>query len=307
MIPALKRLLVQQDPTLASSRVDLIKLHNGVGFRNPKVSFVVFVNDEPRAFLKSVRFPADNGIVDHAHEGLGRASAVASDIQPSARIPNASWVASNGAHRVCAETLLAGRPLDRSNADEKAKAFAWLDAFAVKNKGSEMNAADVRLVLETLLKDMKSVDLQFLAEVRQTFEKALVIAGGDALQLPHVPAHGDFTPANLLIDGGGSLGIIDWDRYGDITMPLFDLLTFLERTTLKGQDLFVTGKEAIMRQTSALGIDLRTVPLLTLFYSLMSDWRKRERMFPWEPEEYDRYTLAMVRSQFADAMDAFAP
>ena len=152
---------------------------------------------------------------------------------------------------------------------------------------------------------MKCSDAAFVSEADAAFEATFRAAGGDGLRLPRVPAHGDFTPANLLVDGQGKLGVIDWDRYGDITIPFFDLLTFVERITPKGANMYLEGKPAIERHAAALGINLNAVPLLIFFSILLSDWRKRERMFPWEPAQWDRDTLGLMRTMLAQALVAF--
>jgi len=304
MIPALKRLVRQQDPVLADAKVDFVKLHNGVGFRNPKVSFITFIDGQPKLFLKSVRFPADNPVIDRAHDALKNAQSAAEGIQ-GVRIPEAKWIASEGRVRVSAESVLEGRPLEKTSATETSRALEWLDAYAAKCVGPMMDAGELRTVYDWLVQRMKSSDAEFLNEAKNLLESFLSHAGGESLTLPSVLAHGDFTPANLLVDRRGTLGIIDWDRYGDTAMPMFDTLTFIERITPKKENMFVFGKTAIFRHANALKIDPSAIPLVIFFYIIMSDWRKRERMFPWEPAQWDRDTLKLMREMLADAKQVF--
>ena len=86
---------------------------------------------------------------------------------------------------------------------------------------------------------------------------------------------------------------------------MFDLFTFVERITPKKQNMFLVGKAAIERQAAQLGIGLRAIPLLIFFYVLLSDWRKRERMFPWEPARWDRDTLALMKTMLSDVHSVF--
>ena len=226
MMQRLKALLLEREAAVEGrGRLSLIKLHNGVGFRNPKVSFIAFVDGQPEYFLKTVRFPADNQVIRRAHERLEVANLAIGTAGAKPTLPKPLWLESVDGFDVSAESIVSGRPLDINNDRERSAVFDWLNVFCAATKDAAYSARELEDFFTRLMAIFKVQDNEIAEYWQRTFAGCMQRAGGQNLSLPRAPAHGDFTPANILWCGAG-LGLIDWDRYGDIDMPLFDLLTF---------------------------------------------------------------------------------
>ncbi|MFA6160974.1 MAG: phosphotransferase [Patescibacteria group bacterium] len=213
MIPAIKRFLVRQDSSLHEKALSIIKLHNGSGLRNHKVSFVVLDGGRPIVFLKSVRFWLDEALVQNAHQALRNVDALS-----VSGTPKPLWIERIQGVLVCAETLFEGTSLDPANQKDMKDAVEWLTIFAKKTNLS----------------------------------------------------HGDFTPGNILRGSDGKLRIIDWDGYGKIKSPLFDLLTLLTRSKVN-PDM----QERLIEEYMAdLGIEKTLLPSLKAEYEILDKKRK---------------------------------
>ena len=54
-----------------------------------------------------------------------------------------------------------------------------------------------------------------------------------------------------------------------------------------------------------MGLDASTIPLLVFFYILLSDWRKREKMFVWESDSFNKDTYLLMQEIMAMLKAAF--
>lgn len=283
-------------PDVSSTR---IKLHNGTGYRNPKVSFIKFEDGKPSVFQKTVRLPSDASVIERAFLALKRANGFGIP-----GIPKAISLVQEQGIFVSSESIMKGRALRYEDPTEVERAMIWLDVFSKRVVDGVYDVRALSDLLESTLLSMHSTDLEWLHEVRNIFDRFSGVLGND-FQLPRVPAHGDATPSNILCSKNGGIAVIDWDRFGDIAMPLFDLFTLAERCTPSGENPFLRYRVAILRQAAILNISEKAVPLLSVFYVLLSDWRKRERMFEWEPAVWDRDTLTLLRRQTEQVLAVF--
>lgn len=259
MIPAIKKYLVQQNASLQKESLSLIKLHNGVGHRNLKVSLVVLNGDKPLMFLKTVRFSSKESLIQNAHESLRSVNSL--DITG---VPKPLWLAKIQGVLVSAESLLQGTSIDPSNQKDITDAVNWLKIFAKTSPQVTMTVKDVAEICFRALEEMgdpsaETGELQTAMNnlfPEKTFESVYV--------------HGDFTPGNVLRGDDGRLCVIDWDGYGKINTPLFDLLTLLERSWI-GLEMKTT---LTLEYMSELGIDETLLPLFKAAYAILVRWKK---------------------------------
>jgi phosphotransferase family enzyme len=69
------------------------------------------------------------------------------------------------------------------------------------------------------------------------------------VQLPQLPQHGDFCVDNLLVRPDGRIVVIDWEEFGAVRLPAYDLLTLFASAEPRGDqfahlDLFRTIMES---------------------------------------------------------------
>ena len=295
MIPQIKRLLRERNAVPTTAQVSCIKLHNGVAHRNPKVSFVVFADGEPKLFLKTVREPKDSEVIRHANACLLSASSWVTEKKLSVRMPQSLWLTEIGASNISAESIVLGRALQASELSETTKAFALLEAWARAGAGEAQSVSELKTLIDTFRRESRIASSALNAELDRVFTETLQKAGGDAVRLPRIPAHGDCTPSNFLVDTEGRLGLIDWDRFGDITLPLFDLLTFIERVAPKRANPYQLYREQVLKHLEILGLDQAAFPLIVFLMTVATEWRKRLRFHPYEIERLDEAFLDNVK------------
>lgn len=73
------------------------------------------------------------------------------------------------------------------------------------------------------------------------------------VELPQLPQHGDFCVDNLLVRPDGRIVVIDWEEFGAVRLPAYDLLTLFASMELRGDlparlDLLRTTAEAYGRE-----------------------------------------------------------
>lgn len=288
MIPQLKKLLREREVVKSAGVFSFIKLHNGYAYRNPKVSFIAFDGAKPFLFLKTVRKPKDSEVIRHAHDRLERAYAWVGQAKLPVRMPIPKWSADVGSVVVSAETIVHGHPLRPSDKKGCAEAFRLLEAWTKAGMRNEHDAIESRPLVARVVDEMRFGDPVLREEVFRSFEEALDTAGGDSVRISRIPSHGDCTPGNLVLDRAEGLGLIDWDRFGDIEVPLFDLLTFVQRLARDASNPFVSYRSEIDRHVKNIGCDMRVIPLLLFYYAIFTEWRKRLRFHPCEIDRMDQ-------------------
>lgn len=258
MIPALKRYLAKRNGSKEAD-LELIKLHNGAGYRNPKVSFVALKDGVPFIFLKTTRSPSHDSRIQQANEALKLAH-----LAGQTGMPDALWLDRVQGVLVSAETMIRGTALDPENSRDISEACSWLLSFQLKSERKQMTLKEAK---EHYLNRLREIGR--LADELPNLDK--ILDGVPQEQnLPSIVAHGDFTPGNILRDEKGELCVIDWDGFGKINWPLFDLLTLLDRSRLDGE----TKSKIVVEHMSRLGINQLTRPFIEAGYALLSRWRK---------------------------------
>lgn len=273
MIPAIKRLLVEKDSELKVSDLSVIKLSNGVSYRNPKVSFMALRDGNPYLFIKTTRFARDGAYIQQVFEGLSRAHEIVKKYPKLSNVPVPFWREEVSGHAVSAETVVDGRPMDRANADQVCQALFWLDGFIAAGQHKQLSVSELEQGLKTAY-DEAGIGTEARDGLGGAFKEAVESWGQSSV--PVCAAHGDFTHSNILFSEKG-IGVIDWDGFGTIDAPLFDLLTLLDRVTPDGQNPYLVHRADIERSLASLRADWRLVGLAGFLYVVMTDWRKRSK------------------------------
>lgn len=281
MIPELEA-FVRGQTNDSSGTWSFIMLHNGYGYRNPKVSFIAFKDGHPNSFLKTVRYPKDNSVIARAHDRLVQVNESASHGATSFEIPQALWCASLGEVFVSAETIVSGHPLDVKNKSDVNTVLDQIEAFGLQRRDGSYGEGEVDILFHQLVEESRLSEKGLLDSLNHLYQRVKDYAAGEEVGLDRMRAHGDANPGNLLVAEGGRIAVVDWDRYADIEMPLFDVLTLMERTMSSDVNFISIYHERLERFVLALKKTDRILPLLVFFYALLTDWRKREHYLPWE-------------------------
>ncbi len=269
-----------------------LKLHNGDGLRNPKVSFVAFCDGLPCAFIKTARRVEDGWVIERAHAGLKRAAVLSTDVVWTSSLPRPLWLETGEYGVFCAETMLSGIPLPATPEAHQA-VLSWLSLFGRVARNGTLRAEDVDAVYARVRTLVGCADVAVGAHLDETYASLMKQIDRSAFVLPRMPAHGDFTSSNVLYVPG-QVGVIDWDRFGDIEIPLFDLFTYLDRLTPAGEDVRVRYAPEIMQALKELSISDVLLPLLFFFYRILTDWRKREFFVATEAATWDARLCATL-------------
>ena len=86
------------------------------------------------------------------------------------------------------------------------------------------------------------------------------------LGLPRVPQHGDFSLGNVLVRRGGGVVVVDWEDYGAVRLPGYDLVALF--ATLPGRDVLRHPRlrrllsDSLHRYAMHLKVDPRWLPVL---------------------------------------------
>lgn len=68
--------------------------------------------------------------------------------------------------------------------------------------------------------------------------------------LPVIPQHGDFYPHNVTFQRG-QLRVLDWETFGAVDLPLYDMATFLVSLPTLAESAFLTFDEEMLREAPA--------------------------------------------------------
>lgn len=120
-------------------------------------------------------------------------------------------------------------------------------------------------------------------------KKELSIGG-----LPSIIQHGDLTPDNVINDRG-EIRVIDWDNFGKIDMPLFDLLAFLQRWSGIRDISFIHKYSDIIRKyLEEFKIDKKALKFLIFNYYLL-DFKRKEKVLTDYDKKYLEARLKEVK------------
>jgi hypothetical protein len=95
--------------------------------------------------------------------------------------------------------------------------------------------------------------------------------------LPVIPQHGDFYPGNV-ITYRGTMRVIDWETFGQVDLPAYDLFTFLISLTVSAEATLVDGRSPIAQQARemiaiyAQRLDLTREDMENLLPLALANW-----------------------------------
>lgn len=184
----------------------------------------------PTLVVKVPRCPGDNEGVQREAEMLRQLTAL-SDGRVEG-IPHTVATLDRGEHTVLVETALTGAPLDPHRvAGDRAGAVAlgmdFVAALPCTRPGPDNRGWYGRTVERPLeaLASLLPGDAEVSALVRRTHE---LLAPLRDSTLPAVFEHADLSHPNLLVQAGGGLQVMDWERSSLYGMPGHDLVFYLQ-------------------------------------------------------------------------------
>lgn len=265
-------------------RLDFLKLQAGESWRNPKVSFLIFENKKPICFVKTVRdaqynFLIENGFINFKKAyDLLKTSSLAESISIPFLIDEYQGV------KFSIESTAKGPRLSScDNRKSLKKVLKWLIEF--QSFAKETAALDVPVeiyfkdILKKFLETFQIKEQEFASFLQTKLAKHLNNCPVE--KITPIFQHGDFTPDNIILKDE-NLFVIDWDNYGKIDLPAFDLLTLLERW--RDDFYFKKDKSVINFYLRNFGIDEKLLPLIYFGYELYSLIRKRNTLKSFDPE-----------------------
>lgn len=256
-------------------RLDFLKTHAGQAIRNKKVGFFVFNKNKPVIFVKTVRKASYNKIIEDSFKKLKNIYKYLSN----GSVPKPIYLGNHQGIVFSLEDAILGKQFHNCKKQKDLEKFLeWFFKFqrsmVQKEKINSNRLKDYinKLVnkflsLYKLERDLKELIKYLAGELKKDI---------DGLSLPLISQHGDLTPDNVLNDKG-KIKIIDWDNFGKIELPLFDLLVFLQRQRGARDVNFAPEYLAIIEKyLKEFAIDKRALRLLVFCYCLLDFIRKKE-------------------------------
>lgn len=261
------------------AKLDWLKIHAGEGWRSKKVGFFVFNNKKPVIFVKTVRQEEDNKLIEENFACLKKIYEV--DKQS---VPQPLYLGDCQGLKFSLETAIIGRQFHSCKKEADLNSFlSWFYDFQKSMK--QEKSISLNNELERLAN--RFIDLyQPVEETKDLINKLAkeLKTDVDNLILPAIIQHGDLTPDNVLNDGG-QIKVIDWDHFGKIDLPLFDLLTFLQRWS-GSRDVYFVSKylKIIEAYLQEFGIKRQALKALVFSYYLWDFLRKKEQLTDYDQE-----------------------
>ena len=197
------------------------------GYRSQKVIFFVRTADGRPTVVKLTQDPAFNPLLDNEADALEALAEV--DLSGNPLVPELHFRARHAGLSIVAESALEGTPFP-----QRSLAGAWSgDSESVVaaltslgERTARPGGADVGAALEQLVAQYASLYEPPPAELER-LRAAAAGLGELGAELPVVFMHGDATVFNVLVDGAGRAGLVDWENAERAGMPLWDLFHFL--------------------------------------------------------------------------------
>lgn len=221
MIDFFKKYLVENYFTEEVSLFDLsfVKTQNGLGYRNKKVVFYVFVknNSIPSLVIYTVRDQEYSKILSEAITKMKQYDSFA---------PRVLFEGKDNNLYFAGVEYVGGNKFQLDNHQHWALLEQFLTEQMNKKSGSKTLTEFYNQVRDLLIKAGLSDILSDKAEIPE-------------IPLPLIVQHGDFQDNNMFVVAD-KLKIIDWDDYGFIDWPLFDWLSlYLKYCRKFGEDEFI--------------------------------------------------------------------
>lgn len=254
--------------TVKPEKLDFLKIHVWHATRNKKVGFFVFAKNEPIIFAKTIRESQHNKIIE---DGFGRLKNIYKKINDGS-VPRPLYLGDYQGATFSLETAIIGKQFHSCKKQKDLEKFLkWFFKFQRLMKQKK------KLNIDSFVK--KFLDLYESEKNLRELIKELVSGlkrDIGVLSLPSIIQHGDLTPDNVINDRGETK-VIDWDNFGKIDLPLFDLLVFLQRWSGIRDVSFIREYSAIIKKyLEEFDIDKRALKSLVFCYYLLDFLRKKE-------------------------------
>lgn len=253
--------------------LDFLKIHAGQAARNKKVGFFVFNNDKPVIFAKTVRESKYNKVIEDSFERLKNIYKNLSDES----VPKPIHLGSYEGIDFSLETAIVGKQFHSCKKQKDLERFLrWFFEFQERMmKKEKLTSSQLKYYVDRLVGGF--LKLYKLEKDQEELVEALASKAKEgAKSLSLIAQHGDLTPDNIISDKG-KIKVIDWDNFGKIDLPLFDLLVFLQRWSGIRDVSFVYEYSAVIEgYCERFKIDKKALKLLLFCYYLLDFLRKKE-------------------------------
>ncbi len=273
--------------------LDFLKIHAGQAIRNKKVGFFAFYNDKPVIFAKTVRESKYNKIIEDNFEKLENIY----KYLDNGSVPRPIYLGNYHGIVLSLETVILGKQFHSCKKQKDLKKFLkWFFKFQrLMMQKEKINSNQLKDYVDELVSKFLNLyklerDLkELIKKISQNLKNDI---GG--LVLPLIAQHGDLTPDNVLNDKG-KIKVIDWDNFGKIELPLFDLLVFLQRWNDIRDVSFVPKYLAIIKEyLKEFDIDKRALKSLIFCYCLLDFIRKKQALTDYD-KKYLRARLKEIK------------
>lgn len=272
---------------------DFLKINAGQAVRNKKVGFFIFKIKKPIFFVKTVRESKHNEIIKKSFEKSKSIYRYLND----GSVPKPFYFGNYQKIYFYIETALYGKQFHSCKTKKDLEEFLnWFFDFQrlMVKKG---NGGSIKLTeyIDNLV--IKFCDLyEIEKELKELTKNIISKKDIDNLQIPLIPQHGDLTPDNVLSDKG-KIRVIDWDNFGKINLPLFDLLVFLQRwSNIRDISFLDKHSKLIEGYLEKFGIDKRCLKSLVFSYYLLDFIRKKEELTDYD-KKYLKSRLKEIKKK----------
>ena len=276
------------------NHLDFLKIHAGQATRNKKVGFFVFNKQIPIIFVKTIRESKDNMIIEEEFEKLKNAYK-----KNNERLaPKPIYLGEYQSMKFSLEEAVVGTQFHSFNKEKHLNLFlnSFLDFQARMEKEKKLTKEELSHYLEKLsdgfIKLFKTED--YLTNLIKNITKTL--KNNNLSVMPLISQHGDLTPDNVLINNQREVKIIDWDNFGKIELPLFDLLVFLQRWSGIRAVGFVNDYiKTIEDYLDKFNINKKSLKLLVFCYYLLDFIRKKKVLTDYD-KKYLKLRLEEIKN-----------
>lgn len=250
---------------------DKYLVYNNIGNGNTAIIVLLFRNQEKTPFLV-VKISRREDLVSREFNAIKEIQSILPQI-----VPEPYFMTQIDSYYGMVVSYVQGKKISDGTPAKEEKTLKIVDLLVELHlrlyKGRSLNEDELKaFVIHQIDKLATLPSAERFVEPRTHLKKALQEMSGKKL-LPRIPQHGDFCFNNLLIKEE-QIVIIDWENYGQVCLPLYDLCTLFfayreERFCLLPEDgatrsLFAT---SIRKYCSDFNLNRDSVHLLVpLFF-----------------------------------------
>ncbi|MBU1102654.1 aminoglycoside phosphotransferase family protein [Patescibacteria group bacterium] len=260
--------------------LDFVKTQSTEGLKGKKVIFLVFGRNEklPSLCIKTVRCASENFLIEKEVKALKLVQQKLKGDEERI-LPKLIKEGMINAYSYCIQEAVNGKRLKRSDTGFLCKILELIslihhrfalgeieidDSFIDEHiSGPVNNFLDFYNFRGTVLEGKAT-------GIIEEFQK------NKGLKIPLILQHGDFHFANIFKEGK-KIKILDWENFAEISLPMYDLFTFL--SSLRGEDLptdeflHLNGEE-IKEYSEEFNIDEKLIKPIYQIHSILNFVKK---------------------------------